>query len=106
MPDVRMVQGDTRPELRATLTLTRSGEPRDLTGAASVKFQMRKADDRHYTVNAEAEILDAEAGDVRYVWSANDLRTPGLYDAQWEITWAEGAIQTTTPVNSIEVRPQ
>lgn len=106
MPDVRVVQGDTRPDLNATLTVTRTKEPLDLTGVASIRFQMRKGDDRAYTVDAEAVIVDAAAGTVRYTWGPNDLRTHGDYKCQWQLTYVEGGIQTTTPANSLEIRRQ
>lgn len=106
MADVMLVQDDTRPSLEGTLTKTRSGSPLDLSDAVGVKFQMRKDDDRKYTVDAAAVIVDAEAGEVRYDWVAGDLSVEGLYIAQWQIDWGGGAIQTTTPANTIEVRRQ
>jgi hypothetical protein len=107
MADVRVVQGDTRPDVRATLTVTTTGLPLDLTSATEVRFQMRQDNDRSYTVNAPATIVDPRAeGKVRYSWGPNDLRQHGTYLAQWEITWAEGEVQTTTPANVIEVRRQ
>jgi hypothetical protein len=67
---------------------------------------MRKADDRRFTINAEAEILDPDAGQVRYRWATNDLTTPGEYLVQWEVTYADARIQTTAVANTITVRRQ
>lgn len=106
MADVMLVQDDTRPSLEGTIWKTRTKDPLDLTNAVGVKFQMRKPDDRKYTVDAAAVIVDAEAGQVRYDWQAGDLHNEGTYQCQWEIDWGLGAIQTTTPVNTIEVRRQ
>ena len=104
MSDVTFVQGDTAPPITGQILLASTGLPRALSGV--VKFQMRKADDRRYTVDAVAEITDAPNGRVRYVWGANDLGVPGEYVAQWQIAWADGKIQTTHPVNTVTVRRQ
>jgi hypothetical protein len=107
MADVRVVQGDTRPDVKATLTVTTTQQPLDLTGATEVRFQMRQDNDTRYTVNSPAVIVEPYTeGKVRYSWGAHDLRQHGNYLAQWEIHWAEGQIQTTTPANTIEVRRQ
>lgn len=106
MADVRLVQNDTRPTLSATLRRHSDDEPIDLTAADSVRFQMRKQDDRAYTVDAEAEIDVAADGTVHYDWAPNDLAVPGLYDCQWEIHWDDDTVLTTDPPNTIEVRRQ
>lgn len=106
MADIQLVQGDTRPALEGTLTVTRTGAPINLTTATAVKFQMRMADDRKYTVDAAAAVSNPSLGGVRYEWAVNDLAIPGLYDAQWEITWPDGGKQTTQPPNTILVRRQ
>ena len=97
------VQGDTEPAI--TAVLNRSGTPEPLDHA-SVKFQMRKADDKAYTVNATASIVDPVAGTVKYVWGSSDLNVPGDYLVQWEVTYQSGRIETTDPPNPITVRRQ
>lgn len=104
MSDVEVVQGNNKPDLLATLTDSITGAPIDLTTATSVVFQMRKPDDRRFTVNAAATVVDAATGKVRYSWSANDLANPGDYQCQWAITWNDATKQTTDPVNTITVR--
>lgn len=97
------VQGDTEPSI--TATLKRSGAAESLVGA-TVKFQMRKEDDKRYTVNAAASIVDAALGQVKYVWGASDLNVPGEYLVQWEVTFVSGRVETTDPPNTITVRRQ
>ena len=99
------VQGDTAPDL--TSQIHEEDDPTvpvDLTDAA-VKFQMRKADDRRFTVNAAASITDAINGYVSYSWGPNDLATPGEYVIQWEVTYSGGRIQTTRPANRRTPKP-
>lgn len=106
MADASFVQGDNRPDLTATLLNTVTGLPQDLTDC-TVAFQMRKADDKRYTVNAAADIdNDPTTGKVVYSWGANDLAVPGDYIAQFEITFIDLRKQTTNPVNTVNVRRQ
>jgi len=105
--DPTFVQGNTAPAI--TATLHDEDDPTivlDLSTATGVRFQMRRPDDRRFTVNAAAVIVDALAGKVAYAWSANDLAVPGDYDVQWEVTFNDGKVQTTAHPNRITVRRQ
>jgi len=111
MSEVTFVQGDTAPPVKATLKQKNDAGSLvalNLTaiGIASIKFQMRRPDDKRYTVNATADIVDATNGKVSYDWAANDLDVPGEYVGQWELTFLDGSIQTTDPLNTITVRKQ
>lgn len=106
MADVTLVQGDTGPSLNGALKLKATQEPLDLTNATAVRFQMRQDNDRHYTVDEEAVVVNAEDGLVRYDWADGDLSVFGDYICQWEITWSAGPVQTTEPANTITVRRQ
>jgi len=100
------VQGDTAPDITAIIHEEDDATALvDLTGA-SVKFQMRKADDRRYRVNAAATVTDAANGAVSYSWGPNDLAQHGTYIVQWEVTYPGGRVQTTSPEVEITVRRQ
>lgn len=103
MSDATFVQGDTEPAI--TAVLQRGDTPESLAGA-TVRFQMRKGDDKQYTVNAAAQVIDPAAGAVKYLWGASDLNVPGDYSVQWEVTFQSGRIETTDPPNTITVRRQ
>lgn len=102
MSDITVVQHDTEPSVLGHLT-NPDGTDFDLTNC-TVKFQMRQAGYLKYTVNAAATISPPETGHVRYDWAAADLNIPGEYQCQWEITFLNGKVQTTDPVNTITVR--
>jgi hypothetical protein len=105
-PELVFVQGDTGPDIAAVLHVQgNTSTVIDLTGA-TVRFQMRKPDDRKFTVDAPATIQDADAGDVVYQWSPNDLAVEGDYHVQWEITFSNGRVQTTATPGLIRVRRQ
>lgn len=105
MSDVTFVQGDTAPPITGQI-LKADGTARDLSTATEVRFQMRKEDDRTYTVDAEADITNASEGRVQYSWAENDLSVPGEYLGQWQVTYVDGKVQTTQPPNEITVRRQ
>ncbi len=101
------VQGDTAPSIQATLMLDDGSGPLDLTSATGVKFQMRRPNDRQWTVNAAASIVgDHKNGQVSYSWGPNDLNSWGDYQCQWEVSWTGGRIQTNAVPNLISVRRQ
>lgn len=100
------VQGDTAPDITATIhEEDDTAQVIDLSGA-TVKFQMRKGDDKRYKVNSAATIDDAVNGVVSYSWGANDLAQHGTFIVQWEVTYPGGRIQTTSPEVEITVRRQ
>ena len=104
--EATFVQGDTGPSIVAQLhDLIIPTIPLDLTDA-TVRFQMRKPDDQKFTVNSVADVTDAPNGLVTYEWGTKDLSVPGEYDAQWEVTFIDGMIQTTAVPNRITVRRQ
>ena len=100
------VQGDTAPDITAILHEEDDATAvLDLTGA-SVRFQMRKSDDRRYRVNAAATVTDAVNGRVSYSWGANDLAQSGTFIVQWEVTYPGGRVQTTVGEVEVTVRRQ
>ena len=98
------VQGDTAPDIAAVIH--EEDDPTQVVNLTncSVRFQMRRQDDRRYQVNSGADILDAVNGRVSYSWAANDLSVPGTYVVQWEVTYLGGRVQTTSPEVTITVR--
>lgn len=105
MSEETFVQGDTAPDITATLLQSDASTPLDLTDALSVRFQMRKADDKRLTVDAEATIDDdPTTGKVSYRWGTNDLAVEGEYFGQWRVVYGDGRIQTTAVPNEITVR--
>lgn len=103
---LNFTQGDTAPDITAVIHDEDDvATPVDLTGA-SVRFQMRFQEGNRYKVNATATVTDAVNGRVSYSWGPNDLAQWGTYDAQWEVTYPGGRVQTTYPPVELVVRRQ
>lgn len=92
MSDFTIKAGDRDPPIEATLE--RDGSAFDLTNT-TVSFVMGSTRDTP-VVDAQATIVDATAGTVRYEWAAGDTDTPGAYNSEFVVEDANG-IETTFP---------
>ena len=83
--------GDTEPSIQATLKGA-SGAAINLTGA-SVKLLLQ-----HRITGAwlsfVCTLVTPTEGIVRYDWLTTDVTQSGRWDAEFEVTFAGGAIQT------------
>lgn len=101
MARIRTKQNDTRPVVNATL-LDAAGAPVSLTGA-TVKFIMRAVDASTTKVDSAATVVDSSAGRVRYTWVAADTDTVGEFEAEFEVTYSDGGVETFPKVGYITV---
>lgn len=95
MSDFVIKAGDTSPAVEATLT-DGNGDPHDITGA-DVQFHMTPLGDEgtaQPTVDAAATVTDAGGGIVRYDWADGDTADPGIYSAEFEVTYNSGVTET------------
>ena len=85
-------QNDTAPFLLVTL---RDGSENviDLTGATAV-FKMRPVGQETAKTDRAAIIHNEDNGQVRYEWQASDTDTIGSYEAEFQITFVDGKIET------------
>ena len=73
--------------------LDADGDGVNLTGA-DVRFLMSVPEADEPTVADDAEIVTAATGHVKYTWVDGDLDDAGYYLAEWEVTYAAGAVET------------
>lgn len=94
-------QNDTSPQIAAILK-DGAGNAIDLT-SATVRFHMKKVGATSATVDADATIVDEDAGSVKYVWTAADTATAGSFQAEFEVTYTNGQIETFPNDQSIAI---
>lgn len=93
IPQFFIKQNDTVPMLDALLQ-DDQGRPIDVTGAAVV-FNMRNTlDDSVVVDNISSVIISAAQGEVRHTWLAAHTTTSGAFEAEFEVTFSDGTIQT------------
>lgn len=94
-------RNDTSPILQTVLS-DANGVAIDLT-ATTVKFYMKKYKASTAKINAGAAIVDEDAGIVRYEWQTGDTDTAGSYQAEFQITYNDGAVETFPNADFIQV---
>lgn len=83
-------RGDMLPPLDANLVQDSANTPHDLTGA-TVVFILRNQKTGALKVNrGSCSIVDATLGQVRYTWQTTDLNIAGVYNGEFEVTFATG----------------
>lgn len=92
MPDFTLKRGDELPTIQASLST--GGAPVNLTGATVVRFIMAPKAGGTVKVKSPAVIVSATDGIVRYDWKTADTDVAGEFQAEWEVTWADGKSQT------------
>jgi hypothetical protein len=96
MSEFTLKRGDSRPVLVRQL-LDGSLLPIDLTDADAVYFLMELKASTHDgtpAVRALCTIPDAAQGIVQWTPTTSDTQVAGQYDAEFEITWASGEVET------------
>ncbi len=102
-------ENDTRPRFVVGLLEDVGGPgegPIDLTDATSVQFFLREvgaAPQDPPKVDAPATITDAVNGEVTYTWATGDTDTAGDYEAEVQILWDDGGIETVPNATYWEV---
>ncbi|HCP78939.1 MAG: hypothetical protein CML16_03035 [Pusillimonas sp.] len=123
---IRLVQGDTRPQLIFSLTDETTGSPIDLSGGTTtirMLFREAAADDVKATMpcypiagyrDPETGIVDNAApydvagkgGRCVMNWSEDALDTAGEYEGEVEVSFDAGEVQTAYDIIRFTVREQ
>lgn len=104
---IKLVQGDTRPQIKVTLTDENTGDVIDLTGA-TVTLHFRAVGGTTPLFSRQGYVLPEEAvlGKAIIVWQAGDLDVDaGEYEGEVELYWSNtGARQTVYDLLKFRVR--
>ncbi|WP_225784663.1 phage baseplate upper protein [Xenophilus sp. Marseille-Q4582] len=104
---IKLVQRDTRPQLRATLTYEGDADPAvpvDITGGTP-RLYFRRAGETALLDTLVGTVLNGPAGIVVFDWGPSTLDVaPGAYEGQIEVTFADGGRQTVYDILKFAVR--
>jgi hypothetical protein len=83
-------RGDTSPALRYRL------DPAVNLAGASVVFNMRQRDGGTTILDRAAATIEGDPaeGVVGYDWALADTATAGRFEAEFEVTYADGGVET------------
>lgn len=101
-PDFVINQGETEP-IFAQQIYDSTGSPVNLAGATGSLVLRNQASPSAVTVTGRVTIFDAANGKIQWQPSAQDTSAPGLYQAKWQITWANGTPQSYPTDGWLEV---
>lgn len=119
---IKLVQGDTRPQLKFVITDENTSEAQDLTGATPrLKFRAVGSNSVLFTrVGVLLAGLELESGEISYAapydvagaggriafdFGAGDLDiAAGAYESEIEITFSDGAVQTVFRAQKFTLR--
>lgn len=86
---ISIKQGDTRHAIRAALK-TLDGIPIDLIGAKII-FKMSN---RYVGLLIDREAVYETDGKVHFVFQDGETDAPGLYEAEFQVTYSDGRVET------------
>lgn len=104
---IKLVQGDTRPQVRLTLTDENTGDVIDLTGATvTLHFRALGGTTPLFSRQGVVSSEEAALGKAVIAWQAGDLNVDaGEYEGEIEVYWAAtGARQTVYDLLKFRVR--
>lgn len=121
---IKLVQGDTYPQINVTIYDEATGKPTDLrqatvllkfreTGSTTIRSTLTGSltagftDENGNTVyNPAPYDEDGGGGGVVFSWDADDLDVAGSFEGEVEVTFPNNRIQTVYDVVRFQIREQ
>lgn len=86
-------QNDTAPSLEVVLTSS-SGRAKPMTEAASIAFNMSTEAGVNIVSLGTGTIVNSTKGIVAYTWQTGDTSNTGIHNAEFQVTYNNGQIET------------
>ena len=103
---ILLVQGDTSPQVKVTLTRKDTGTAEDLTGS-TVKLHFRKKATTTllFSITGQSTPDEATAGTTIFAFSSSQLDlNPGKYEGEIEVTFDSGAKESVYEIVDFVLR--
>ena len=103
---IYLVQGDTAPQIKATLTRSDTGTAEDLTGT-TIKMHFRKAMTTTllFSITGTHTGVDATAGEVVFNFTSGQLDLDaGHYEGEIEVVFDSGTRETVYEILNFVLR--
>lgn len=102
---VDMVKNDTLPSIVFTIVNPTTGDPVDLTGA-TCRLRIRKKDVGTLKTTLVCAAVDLPEGQVSTNFPSGTFDEAGIYEAEMEITFISGGVQTVFDMIKFNVREE
>ena len=104
--EFHLKRDDTLPVLKLQLidrSCLGSRVPFDLTGVSSATFTMKNSCGDIKIMAKTAQILSFSGGVIQYNWEAEDTTDSGLFDAEFQLIYADGKRLSMPQIGSIKI---
>jgi hypothetical protein len=95
-------QNDTAPSIEAVLTDS-NGKYRSLADASVIRFNMSTETGTVIIDGGLGTIVNSSRGIVSYTWEVGDTSTSGAHNAEFEVEYTNGQIETFPNSSYIKV---
>lgn len=95
-------QNDTAPSIEAILTDS-NGKVRSMADASAVRFHMKSEQGVILIEDGVGSVTSAAKGKVSYVWQDGDTSNTGIHNAEFEVEYNNGQIETFPNTGYIRV---
>lgn len=97
-------QTNTRAYFAVVIKNELTNSVADLTGTTVTFYFQHKKSKTSVVAGGACVLTDDANGEVEYRWGANDLNVPGIYKAEFLITFADGKTQSVV-IDDVVVQP-
>lgn len=103
---IKLVRGDTRPQIKVTLLDDVTGSPIDISNS-SLSLYFRAVGSTTVLDTLHGVLLDAPNGIAAFAWNATTLNVDaGDYEGEIEIFFSDGTNQTVYDTIKFKVREE
>lgn len=101
---IKLVQGDTKPQIKVTLTDETTGEPVDITDSTP-RLKFRAANTTTVLTTMVGTVTVGAAGECVFVWPSGALDVePGDYEGEVEVTFEDNTVQSVYDLLKFKLR--
>ena len=101
---IKLVQGDTKPQIKVTLTDETTGEAIDITDSTP-RLKFRAANTTTVLTTMVGTVTAGASGECVFVWPSGALDVePGDYEGEVEVTFEDNTVQTVYDLLKFKLR--
>ena len=101
---IKLVQGDTKPQIKVTLTDETTGDAVDISNSTP-RLKFRASNTTEVLTTMVGTVTDGPAGICVFVWPSGALDVePGDYEGEIEVTFEDETVQSVYDLLKFKLR--